>query len=65
MIKKIRVFEKKKMKNVHFLLIINGLILSYIYKVEGICCHVNNRIGCGGKGKCNIFCCACAGGCGN
>ena len=34
-----------------------------INQVENVCCHVKDKLGCGGKGRCNLFCCNCNGGC--
>ena len=42
-------------------MILNTALLSK--QAESICCTPKNRIGCGGKGRCNLFCCSCSGGC--
>ncbi len=42
------------------LIILNVLLNK---KIESICCTSKNHLGCGGKGRCNLFCCSCNGGC--
>jgi len=45
------------------LTIILCLLLLTIGQIRNECCY-GKGISCGGKGRCNLFCCACNGGCG-
>lgn len=59
--------KQRKMRKILILLTtilcVTFVLLGCIPRVESICCVPKNRIGCGGKGRCNLFCCSCSGGC--